>query len=88
MSGRLLSETDVDSARRVAVVNQALAHNYFKNQDPIGQTIKFNLLDRMPDAPYDAYFEIIGIVRDTKNQGLRDSPMPEAFIPIYDLRSG
>jgi len=82
VNGRLLSETDIDLTRRVAVVNQTLAHNYFKNENPIGQTIKFHLLDRLPDAPHDAYFEIIGIVRDAENQGLRSSPMPEAFIPI------
>ncbi len=82
ISGRPLSEADIDLNRRVAVVNQSLAHNYFTNENPIGQTIKFNLLDLLPDAPHDAYFEIIGIVRDAKNRGLRNSPMPEAFIPI------
>lgn len=81
VSGRLLSESDINLTRRVAVVNQTLAHNYFKNEDPIGQTIKFNLLDRLPGRPHDAYFEIIGIVRDAKNQGLRNAPMAEAFIP-------
>lgn len=82
MSGRLLSQTDIDLTRRVAVVNQTLARNYFKNENPIGQKIKFNLLDLLPDAPHDAYFEVIGTVRDAKNQGLRNSSMPEAFIPI------
>ena len=38
--------------------------------------------------PHDAYFEIIGIVRDAKNQGLRNPPMPEAFIPNTISREG
>jgi putative ABC transport system permease protein len=81
LHGSLLSEVDVDSARHVAVVNQLLARNYFKDEDPIGKTIKFNLLDQVPDAPHDVYFEIIGVVADAKNQGLQESPMPEAFVP-------
>jgi len=79
--GRLLSETDVASARHVVVISQLLARNYFQQEDPIGKTIKFDLLDRVADAPHNAYFEIVGIVGDAKNQGVRDSPMPEAFAP-------
>jgi putative ABC transport system permease protein len=81
LRGRLLSEDDVDSARLVAVVNQTLARKFFKDEDPIGKTIKFNELDDIPDAPHDAYFEIIGVTADAKNDGLQDPPMPEAFVP-------
>lgn len=81
LKGRLLSEADVDFAAHVIVINQALARAWFKGEDPIGQTIKFNLLDQVPDAPHNAYFEIIGIVSDMRNQGLRDPAMPEAFMP-------
>ena len=79
--GRLLSETDVDSARQVAVINQTLARRFFGQEDPIGQKIKFNELDQAPDAPHDAYFEIIGIVADTKNEDLQQPTLPEGFIP-------
>ncbi|HET9742766.1 MAG TPA: ABC transporter permease [Terriglobales bacterium] len=81
LRGRLLSPNDIDSARRVAVINQTLAHNFFGKDDPLGQSIKFNFLDTIADAPHDAYFEIIGIVADAKNRGLQDAPMPEAFLP-------
>jgi len=81
LGGRVLSEEDIDTARHVAVINERLARNYFPNEDPIGKTIKFNLLDRQKDAPHDAYFEIVGIVKDSKNQGVKESPMPEAFVP-------
>jgi len=84
--GRLLSEIDVDSARRVAVINQTLARRFFGQEDPIGQKIKFNELDRAPDAPHDAYFEIVGVVADTKNEGLQQPTMPEGFIP-YTIAS-
>jgi putative ABC transport system permease protein len=80
-SGRLLTESDAESARHVAVINQTLARKFFANEDPIGQSVKFNFLDTVPDAPHDTYFEIIGVVADAKNRGLQDPPLPEAFLP-------
>ena len=79
--GRLLSEFDVDSPRQVAVVNQTLARRYFGQEDPTGQKIKFNAFDQTPDTPHDAYFEIIGVVADFKNDDLQHPTLPEAFIP-------
>jgi putative ABC transport system permease protein len=65
----------------VAVINQALARDYFGNQNPLGRSVKFNVLDQMPDMPHDAYFQIIGVVGDSKNQGLQNATMPEVFVP-------
>ncbi|HVH88420.1 MAG TPA: ABC transporter permease [Terriglobales bacterium] len=79
--GRLLTESDVESARHVIVVNQTLARSFFGTEDPIAKSIKFNLLDTVPESPRDAYFEIIGVVSDVKNRGLQEAPQPEAFMP-------
>jgi putative ABC transport system permease protein len=81
MSGRLISEEDIGSARYVAVVNQAFARVYFGGENPLGQKIKFEAFDRLPDAPHDTYFEVIGMVADFRNRGLQESPRPEAFLP-------
>jgi putative ABC transport system permease protein len=72
---------DIEGARHVAVVSALLARTFFKNEDPIGQTIKFNVLDQLPQSPRDTYFEIVGVSADAKNQGLQDPPLPEAFVP-------
>jgi len=81
LRGRLLSENDVNSGRFVAVVNQTFVRNYFTNDDPIGQRFKFNVFDQIAQTPHDAYFEIVGVVSDIKNQGLQDPPLPQAYIP-------
>jgi putative ABC transport system permease protein len=81
LHGRALSETDIDSARHVALVNQAFAHTYFGSENPLGQKIKFNDFDELPGTPRDAYFEIIGVVTNFKNRGLLEPPLPEAFLP-------
>ncbi|HTM90663.1 MAG TPA: ABC transporter permease [Terriglobales bacterium] len=87
LRGRLLSESDVATGRRVAVINQSLARDYFGKQDPVGHSIKFNALDEQPDLPHNAYFEIIGVVGDAKNRGLQDSTMPQAFVPYTAINS-
>jgi putative ABC transport system permease protein len=79
--GRLLTPSDVESVRRVAVINQTLARDFFGKRDPIGQEIKFTLFDRWEDAPHNAFFRIIGIVKDIKNDGARKPIAPEAFLP-------
>jgi predicted permease len=81
LRGRLLSESDIDSARHVAVINQAFARAYFGSENPLGQKIKFNVFDLLPDTPRDAYFEVIGMVPDFRNRGPLRPPEPEAFIP-------
>ena len=81
LRGRLLSSSDVDAGRFVAVVNQAFVRSYFTNDDPIGKKFKFNVFDQIEQTPHDAYFEIVGVVSDIKNQGLQDPPLPQAYIP-------
>jgi putative ABC transport system permease protein len=82
LRGRTLSETEVNSARKVAVVNQTFANKFLGNEDPIGQMVKINMLESMPDSPVkDPVFEIIGVISDAKNQGIQEPPMPEMFVP-------
>ena len=81
LRGRLLTESDVDASRPVAVVNETFVKTYFSKEDPIGQKVKLNLFDEMPQSPKDQYFEIIGVVADAKNRGLQQGIMPEAYIP-------
>ncbi len=81
-SGRLLSENDIASARHVMVANETLARRFFPTEDPIGQKVKLDNFDEIDDAPHDAYFEIIGVVKDFSNWNPREpAPLPEAFLP-------
>jgi putative ABC transport system permease protein len=80
--GRMLSETDVTSARKVVVVNQALVTKYFGTEDPIGQQIRIKELSTNPNGKVDnPVFEVIGVIADAKNRGVQDPPAPEMFIP-------
>jgi putative ABC transport system permease protein len=81
--GKFFSEDDVNAARNVMVVNQAFARQYFPGEDPLGQRVKLEILDRtFLDVPHNIYFEIVGMVGDYKTRG-PDSwqAFPEVFIP-------
>ncbi len=89
--GRLL--TDRDAEGRGAVVNEVFARRYFGGENPLGRTIYLPQEDfrgnRLPFGPQlaDAQsFEIIGMVRDTKDTP-RGAPLPTVYLPLAQ-RSG
>jgi putative ABC transport system permease protein len=91
LRGRLLNADDILSARKVAVVSETLARKYFGGPDPIGRQIKFNVMDEIPETPHDAYFEIVGVVSDSRNYDFEgpgvmvlrrpEMTVPEGFLP-------
>ena len=86
LRGRDFSEADVESARHLVVVNERFARSFFGNDDPIGQKIAFHF-DRWRNAPPDPNFEIVGVVADAKNRGLREPVVPEALL-VYSAIPG
>jgi ABC-type antimicrobial peptide transport system permease subunit len=87
LQGRLWTGTESRNAAPVAVINRTLAQMYFPNGDAIGQSIKLPLLDNRPpimlSAPgiENSWLQVIGIVADFRNNGLRDAIKPAAFVP-------
>jgi putative ABC transport system permease protein len=45
-------------------------------------------LANFPDKVADPWFEVIGVVKDAKNQGLEEAPLPEAWVPYTVTGSG
>ena len=81
LEGRFLSEQQVFDARKVAIINQRFARQYFGDADPLGKMVKFGFLERVPEK-IDAWFEIVGVVADQKNQGLEEPAHAAAYIPF------
>jgi len=82
VAGRMLSATDVGSARKVALINETLATRYFGEPRPVGRTIQLPRLAASPVGVADPSFEVIGIVQDVRNQGIRDTAYPQAYLPF------
>ena len=81
LDGRTFTESEVNGARKLAVVNQTFAKKFLGNENPIGRQVRIARLTEFEDAVKEPMFEIIGLVADAKNQGLQDPPMPEIWIP-------
>jgi TolB protein len=72
----------------VVVLNQTFARRYFDSTNPMGRTVKFDVLDHVPNLAPDTYFEIVGVVSDQKNAGLDSPILPAAFLPSTFLETG
>ena len=47
----------------------------------IGQHVRVVQMESLPDPVHDAWFEIIGVIGDIKNNGLQDPIDPEMWAP-------
>lgn len=82
LDGRTFAPAEVSGARKVAIVNESFRSRYLKNENPIGQRVHLPLLETQPaDAIPNAWFEIVGVVADTKNHGLENPNDPEVWFP-------
>jgi putative ABC transport system permease protein len=81
LRGRGFTEGEVNNARKLVIINQTFQRKYFGDEDPLGKRIHLLRLENFPDPQPDAWYEVIGIVVDVKNQGLRDPILPETWVP-------
>ena len=76
VAGRDLAPTDLLEAPKVAVVNEAFARYFFKEESPVGR--RFGL-GRRKEAGFDV--EIVGLVRDGKSASLREETRRFVYVP-------
>jgi putative ABC transport system permease protein len=77
--GRDFTERDDLNAPPVLIINEALARQYFPNEDPIGKRVApgFSTLPVRDDES--GMREIVGVVADVKHQTLQAAPQPEIY---------
>jgi predicted permease len=81
--GRDFTRADVESRRKVAVVNETFVKRYLGSENPIGRTILMPQMSEPRPTPIaDPVFEIVGVAQDTLNRGVRDPIVPEAWLPF------
>ncbi|HEY2393804.1 MAG TPA: ABC transporter permease [Candidatus Angelobacter sp.] len=76
ISGRAFQQTDVKSAPRVAIINEAMMKRYFPRQDALGKILKFG-----PDAG--DHSQIVGVVADTRDVDVKSAPRPQVYLPLF-----
>jgi predicted permease len=80
LRGRDLSIRDTVSAPRVALVNEAFANRYFKDQNPVGRNFTFD-----DETDNGKMLEIIGVVGDVKTEDAREKQEPAVYRPILQI---
>jgi len=80
LAGRLPTDVDLAERRKVAVVNESMARRFFGGRSPAGEWLAINVLKTV-GAASGGLVEIIGMVSDISNEGVRKPASPEAYIP-------
>ncbi|PYQ41032.1 MAG: hypothetical protein DMF77_17070, partial [Acidobacteria bacterium] len=75
--GRLFDERDRAGAEEVVLVNETLARRLWPGRNPVGQTIA------VPDMATLATRTVVGVVGDTRHEGLAAESQPEIYRPAY-----
>jgi predicted permease len=71
--GRGISDEDTSASRNVAVINEAFARKFFKNEDPIGKHFG-------REAGASRQFEVVGVAKDARYLTLSlDKPIGASF---------
>jgi putative ABC transport system permease protein len=80
--GRGFTETEVNDARKVAVVNETFVRRYFPHgENPLGQRVRLSRLESLGDPVKEPWFDVVGVVADVTNLGLQAPTEPEVWIP-------
>jgi len=90
LSGRLWDRVETLRPAHVAVINETMARQYWPNGDAIGSRIRLPKLVSNP--PFflsgpgsNDWMEIVGVVGDVVNDGLRNPIKPQAYLPYTFL---
>jgi hypothetical protein len=90
LQGRLWDQPEILRGARMALINQTMAKQYWPNGDAIGKQLRLPELKSEPPFVFDSkdsdgWLQVIGIVADARDDGLRNPIKPAVFLP-YSLR--
>ncbi|HSA55007.1 MAG TPA: ABC transporter permease [Gemmatimonadaceae bacterium] len=78
--GRGLTEADRDPAVQIGVINETLAEQEFRGEDPLGRRIKYGDADSQ-----EPWMTIVGVVRDFHHWRLPEPVRPAIYLPQLAL---
>jgi predicted permease len=85
--GRTFTDRDDANSTPVVIINEAMAREFWPNDDAIGAhiTIGRGVMKQFASEPER---QIIGIVGDTRDGGLNNDPQPQMFVPQAQIPDG
>ena len=86
LQGRIWEQSETIRGAKLALINQTLARKYFSNGDAVGSEVRVPELKGEPPfvlavAGSDSWFQVIGIVGDARDDGLRNPTLPAVYVP-------
>jgi putative ABC transport system permease protein len=75
LEGRVFSENDRLDGPRVVVLTRSAAERHWPGESPVGKVIRIGTPDSSP-------MEVVGVVSDLRQYGIRYRPYPTAFISL------
>jgi putative ABC transport system permease protein len=78
LKGRVFTENDNSTGQRVAVIDEALERQYWKDSDPIGQHIQ--LTSRQASQVSAGNLTIVGVVGDIRSDGFDAAGAPHIYL--------
>ena len=78
--GRLFTDRDNSGSTPVVIINEAMARQFWPKADPLNDRL---IIGRgvMREFATESERQIVGVVADTRDGGLRSDPQPQMFIP-------
>jgi len=76
LRGRSFAESDDDKAPQVAVVNEAFAQTYWRNENAIGKRVR-------RDRPGSPWITVIGVAAYARTESLAEARVPQIYLSLY-----
>jgi putative ABC transport system permease protein len=84
LAGRTFDSRDTATSQPVAIVNRTMASHFFPHQNPIGRYFR---ISDSGDPNATQPLQIVGVVKDSKYESLREAPLPFAYVPLAQMHS-
>jgi predicted permease len=78
--GRTFTERDMSTSTPVAIINEAMAREFWPDADPLADRIVIGK-GVMREFASEGERQIVGVVADTRSNGLDAEPQPQMWIP-------
>jgi putative ABC transport system permease protein len=86
-AGRTFQTSDTGKSTPVVILSESMAKYYFKADSPIGRRLSWKLIHGITGAvSWTAPMEIVGVVADSRADGIEQAPMHTIFRP--DTQTG
>jgi len=72
LSGREFTRSDNETARLVAVVNEPMAAEYWRGEDPVGKRLQVK----------GRWMQVVGVARVSKYRNFLETPKPFFYVPL------